>query len=64
MPSPDWRMVVAADSATEVRARRKDDGSISLRLSSGPISIVASISDEQLAFLIAREPAPAQGEAA
>ena len=54
MSSPDWKMAVAKDGQTEVRVRIADDGTTSIRLSSGPVSIVAALSAGDTAFLLAK----------
>jgi 1-acyl-sn-glycerol-3-phosphate acyltransferase len=51
--APEWRRVTAADESTEVRVLRHASGGISIKLSAGPISMVAAISADDLAFLLA-----------
>lgn len=53
MSSPDWRRVTAADDSTVVRILRHESGGVSIKLSAGPISMVAAISAGDLAFLLA-----------
>lgn len=52
MSSPDWKMAVALDGQTEVRIRKSDDGTVSIRLSSGSVSIVAAIAATDVEFLL------------
>lgn len=49
----EWRRVTAADGSTEVRVLQHLTGGISIKLSAGPISMVAAISAGDLAFLLA-----------
>ena len=51
MASPNWRTAVAKDGDTACSTLQHEDGSISIRLSAGAVSIVASISPAKLAFL-------------
>jgi len=53
MSSPEWRRVTAADDSTEVRILRHESGGVSIKLSAGPICMVAAISASDLAFLLA-----------
>lgn len=57
MPSPDWRRVVAMDDSTEVRMLRHVNGSVSIKLSAGPLSIVAVVDEAGLGFLLRHEEA-------
>lgn len=58
--APEWRRVTAADDSTEVRVLRHLAGGISIKLSAGPISMVAAISADDLAFLLAASVAQAK----
>lgn len=52
MSSPEWRRVTAADGSTNVRILRHSAGGVSIKLSSGPVSMVAAVSADDLAFLL------------
>lgn len=54
-PFPNWRMAVADDGKTQIRTRRADDGTISIKLTDGAVSIVAALSPAAVAHLFAEQ---------
>jgi hypothetical protein len=54
MCPPEWKLVVARDESTEVRARLSDDGTVSIKLTAGPISVVAAVTDVDVLHLFGR----------
>lgn len=63
MPPPNWRTAVAMDGETRISTLQHDDGSVSIRLVAGAISIVVAVTSEQWEFLGLR-PTDAQVERA
>ena len=59
MIAPETRMAIAKDGETQVRFQTFDDGTVSIRLTSGAMSCVAALDRDIFTFLAMRAEADA-----